>query len=377
MRMTPRHILLWLVLALASLLAVYLAASFLPVRLIDFEHYRLAAQMLWHGQSPYGTVEFFAPPWIALLLAPLLLLPLNVAAAVWFLGSVLAVCLTVLAAETWLVILPGSPRAGLLVVLALALSPTALFVYITGQISAFVALTVIVLLWQAGQRRSHPAVVALALLIAAAKPNVAALPVLLGLLELIRYRGWKSLRWPLAIVIVAAAISFAFDRQWPAHLLTAWLAGDYRGGQPGLVSPGYVGLSELGVPVWLFVPYALYAVCAWWRRGLGTETAALAFSVGLLLTPYTRSYDLVLLVLPLLVLLRSAWCERRPGIALLALAAWLLPLSAFSVLTPVLATLGLLALPFHSPRREHSPVSASRSVFSKQPRNLPSQPQIR
>ena len=357
--MTPRRVLLLLAVALASLLAVYLAAATLPIRLIDFEHYRLAAQMLWQGQSPYGQVEFFAPPWIALGLGPLLLLPPNVAAAVWFVGSVLAACLTVLAAETWLGLLPASPRAGLLVVLALALSPAALFVYITGQISTYVGLAVIVLLWQAGERRAHPAVVAMALLIAAAKPHLAALPVLLGLLELIRGPGWKRLGWPLAALIVAAGLSFAFDRQWPAHLLTAWLAGDYRGGQPGLVSPGYVGLSELGAPVWLFVPHALYAVYAWWRRGLRVDTAALALSVGLLLTPYTRSYDLVLLTLPLVALLASAWRARRPGLAVLALAAWLLPLTAFSVLPPVVVTLGLLALPFHGTPRAPAAVPGS------------------
>jgi hypothetical protein len=347
--MRLRRALLGLALALASLAAVYLAASILPVRLIDFEHYRLAAQMLWQGQSPYGQVEFFAPPWIALALGPLLLLPPNVAAAVWFLGSVLAACLTVVAAERWLGILPGSPRAGLLVVLALALSPAALFVDITGQISTYVGLAVIVLLWQAGERRAHPAVVAIALLIAAAKPHLVALPVLLGLLEIIRCLGWKSLRWPLAALILAAGLSFAFDRQWPAHLLTAWLGGDYRGGQPGLVSPGYVGLSELGAPAWLFVPHALYAVYAWWRHGLSARTAALALSVGLLLTPYTRSYDLVLLTLPLVALLAAAWRERRRGLAVLALAAfaWLLPLTTFSVLTPVIVTLGVLALPIH------------------------------
>src|SRR5437870_1860070 len=54
-----------------------------PLALLDFQHYYQASHLIWQGQDPYGRVEFFAPPWLAIFLAPLLPLPIKLASAMW------------------------------------------------------------------------------------------------------------------------------------------------------------------------------------------------------------------------------------------------------------------------------------------------------
>jgi hypothetical protein len=53
--------------------------AILPMHLLDFENYMTGSRMIWHLENPYGEVEFFAPPWMAILIGPFLLLPLRAA----------------------------------------------------------------------------------------------------------------------------------------------------------------------------------------------------------------------------------------------------------------------------------------------------------
>ena len=342
MRSPRQRVLLLATLALALVALVWLGARTIRIELLDFEHYRQAAQLLWSRRSPYGLVEFFAPPWMALLLAPFILLPASAAAIAWLLLNLAAMGGAGLLAARWLDLRALHPRWEVAALAASVVMPAALYCYITGQISPLVGLAVLVLLYVLARGRPSPWVAAGVVLLASLKIHIVILPLGICLLELLRRREWTCLLGAGLALGLASLIGFWFDPAWPSRLLIAWMDGNFRGGQPGLVSPGFQGLSDLGAPPWLFAGHALYLLMLWWRGGLRPVTAAQAFALGLLLVPYWRSYDLVVLALPLLVLgwrgLQGDWLALpAAGLALL-----ILPLTPLAILTPVVLELSLL-----------------------------------
>ena len=64
---------------LSRVLRAFSDTRFVPLALIDYLHYDQAARLIWQGKNPYGVVEYFAPPWLAVFLLPLL--PLDIALA--------------------------------------------------------------------------------------------------------------------------------------------------------------------------------------------------------------------------------------------------------------------------------------------------------
>ncbi len=322
-------------------LVVALAAT-LPVHMIDFEHYQAGARALWAGRNPYGSVEFFAPPWLALWLGPLLLLPTNIAAVLWLLLACLSVGGSAGLAAHWAA-RPDTGRARLMGVMVTTLLPAALVVYITGQISALVGLALLAACSaiQAPDRRRRTWLIAAALLVTTFKPHVVIAPLLLCGLELLRRRAWRALTATGLLLAVSVAFAFVVLPGWPGALIAAWLGGAFRGGS-GLVATGYVGLPDLGAPWWLFLPLAVYVGVAWWRQGLSPWVVGLALTTGLLLVPYHRVYDHVLLILPAWLAwwspsLLGGWVARG-----LILAALLVTLTDFSILAPVLVGAALL-----------------------------------
>ena len=349
-----QRLLLWLALPFLVIAGVYALGRALPIALIDFEHYYSAALALWQRQNPYSLVEFFAPPWMALLLGPLLILPLRTASAAWVLLMVAAMGGAAAGAVAWLDY-PRRPRARLLVVMLAVLAPPALFIYITGQVTGLVGPAALLAAWLIAARREDRCawVVAVALWLTLLKPHVVLLLVLVCGLELLRRRAWRPLRLLALLVIVGALFGFAVLPAWPGELWRAWRAGAFLGG-PGLVAAGYRGLSELGVPWWLWLPLAAYVVYAWWRRGLTAYVAALALPAGLLIVPYHRTYDQVVLLLPLLFAFANT---RQAGLGVvrrwlargLAIAALAVPLIGLGVVVPVLAAAAVLLSPPAAP----------------------------
>jgi hypothetical protein len=335
----------WIVIVgslVAGLALAWPLSRVLPLALIDFQHYYQASRLIWQGENPYGSIEFFAPPWLAVFLAPFLLLPIKFASAVWVMICLMSVGMTALLSEQWLGV-PRRPVARLTVLALLMLTPAALFVYITGQLSAIVALGALV----AGSeivRRGPPVrpwLIAVGLALTTVKPNIIWLPGLLIALEVLRRRDWPTVATCAGLIALLAALSFVWVPNWPVSLLAAWQGGAYRGGA-GLVAAGYVGLPELGVPVWVFAPLLLYVFWHWWQTGLSLRVLALAFSVCLLVTPYSRSYDHVILIFPSIACLAApGGITRRLAIALM-IAAWLAPLLTLAVLAPVFTSLALL-----------------------------------
>jgi hypothetical protein len=349
----------WMVIVgslVASLALAWALARVLPLALIDFQHYYQAARLIWQGQNPYGSIEFFAPPWLAVFLAPLLLLSITFASAVWVLICVMSIGMMALLSEQWL----GVPQRAVARVGGLALlmlTPAAWFVYITGQLSAIVALGALV---AGGEivRRGPPArpwLIAVGLVLTTFKPNIIWLPGLLVALEVLRRRDWRTIATSAGLLALLAALSFVWVPNWPASLLAAWQGGAYRGGV-GLVAAGYVGLPELGVPLWVFAPLLLYVIWRWWQTGPSLRVLALAFSACLLVTPYSRVYDHVILIFPSIACLAAPSGITRRLTIVLMITAWLAPLMNLAVLAPVFSSLAVLCT-FPALRRAPGPAS--------------------
>lgn len=328
----------------AALLGAAEAVPLLNFRLLDFEHYLSAARLIWSRASPYGVVEFFAPPWMAVLMAPFLWLSPHAAKLIWLLLNLTAVAGAALVSFRWTTPSP-SPRWKFVSLLALALvafMPAALFSYVTGQVSPLVGLALLLLAWHIAAKPMATEVILVSFLVTTLKPHLAAMPVALCLLELLRRRDWKLLAWLALGVMAATLFAYATNWNWLSELLLAWQSGDYRGGRSGLVAAGYTGLSELGIPAWLWLPLATYVVVRWWRHGLTSSTLALALAVNLLLLPYSRSYDYVLLILPGWSLGMDFGRRNWLALGIAVVSLFVLPFTVLGLLTPVLIVLGLL-----------------------------------
>lgn len=360
-RLTPG-----ITLVLTLVVLVGLLSSVLKVRLLDFENYLAATRILGHGGNPYGTVEFFAPPWLALLLFPLTPLPPAVSASFWLLLLFACVGGAVILSLHWLGHTSKTQRV-LFTTLIPTLMPGVLYSYVTGQISPLVNLAIMLAGWQIVTSESVW-LPALGLLLATLKPHIVAAPAGLCLLELIRRRHWRTLAITLIGFGVLCTLALLLLPNWPSALIQAWAEGKYKGGEPGLVSPGYAGLGELGVPFWIFLPLAAYMLWQWQRTGLDAHTFALALVTNLLLVPYSRSYDLVVLILPVLSL---AEFERQRDWAIFGLgitSAFILPFTPLSVLAPVIMAIALLLKQNSAVRyvRVQSGVAAQSAAYETQ-----------
>ena len=336
----------WLVLPLV-VGAVLLAAGFSDragFRPIDWENYLLAAARLRAGGSPYQGVEFFAPPWIALLLIPFSLLPIEVSSGTWLLISAAA---AYSASMLWTRFgnFPAAPRSRVLLSALTAASPVAFYVYVTGQITALAELALIVLAVLATcleQRRILIPTVIASLLVTA-KPHVVGFPLALIVLEAVRSRRWKLPIVFGATIGIAAIVAWLLQPTWPGEWFRSLQTGEFLGG-PGLAAGGYFGLREAGVPgILLWLP-AGYALSYWKRNGLTAPALALAIAGGLTLLPYLRIYDHLVLWPAAITASGMLRSKGSPLFAAVPLAAiMLLPLTNLAMLLPPLIVGMLLA----------------------------------
>ncbi len=328
-----------IILSVMIILVGFLSTT-LFIRLLDFENYLSATRILWHGQNPYGTVEFFSPPWFAILILPLTQLPIEISTSVWLLLLVLCTVGSVGLSLRWLGNVPKA-EALLFIILVPTLMPGALYSYITGQISPVVNMMALLVAYNIASFSTSLWIPILAILVVTLKPHIVALPIGLCMMELVRQRHWRAIVGIIGSLVILFVLAFAILPDWLSSMLNALVQGKYRGG-PGLISPGYVGLRELGTPSWAFLPQIAYVLFRWWRDGLNAHLFALALVTNLLVLPYSRSYDFVVFILPLLVLAKFESWRNWPGFALAITCVFVLPWTSLSVITPVLLAIALL-----------------------------------
>lgn len=235
--------LLWVVGGLSLVLGVVLALN--PRRCIDFTVFRTAGARLLAGTSLYraedGAMPFkYAPP-VAVLFAPLALVPRAVGAVLWNVGSVV---LLLLALSRLSRVDPG-PRDADASWAALALAGPVGTVLFYGQVDLW--LLGLITLAAAATTRSGGGV-ALGLSVLTKPPAAFA-----GLFFLV-HRRWHTLGVAAGVVLLAAALVAARLGPGPfAAELTAWSALVERSTVAWVTGPNPQGLPTLVLDVagWL------------------------------------------------------------------------------------------------------------------------------
>ncbi len=292
----------------------------------DFRQYWLFAAVRRLGRDPYQSANYelalhvsvppgnttYCPPWFALFFEP-----------VWspdFRASALAFCavsMLLLLASTWLAwnaVSPAAPCPVALPVVFLGWFPAfhALFI---GQISPLIAFAG-ALLFRA-LARNRPAQGALAFVILSIKPHLAAFLAIPILVKAVRERRLQWILWPGCALLLAA---LAGD----PRLIPSWLRHIFTGAPPlATFLPATLGaaLRRLAF-LWTgadpafasFVP-ALAAVPALLLSGLRPDRrldsprlAAWAAWAAIACAPYVWSFDMTLLMVPLIFA-----AAARPG----------------------------------------------------------------
>jgi len=339
---TVRGAIVVVILALAVAVAVGPSLNLTPV---DFGRFYKASETILARQNPYGRIPFFAPPWIAFMLSPLLLLPLPSAALAWTLLNIAA--LVVSACTLWALAAAPEKRGRFLLAGLAAILPYALFNYVSGQLSVVSLMACALCAW--GLSADRPWAIVVGLTLTTLKPHIVALPALVVILELVRRRHWLWILQAVAAPVGLGLIALAFVPTWPRELLAAWLGGGFRD-QP------VFDLQTFNIPGWTTYPFVAYTLFVWWRRRCDAYVLAVATVANILATPYSRSYDYVLLLIPLIV----AWAappssRQRLALGLTTLAQFLPLVRAcaphagpLEVIAPALCMLGLLLTSFRS-----------------------------
>ena len=327
----------WLVVALLA----WQVALAIPEHLgdqCDFNHYfYLAGSKVACGSSPYDFVSpwgdrFMYPPWFALLMVPLSLLPMDLAANCW-----LAINLGALAGIVVLAKRLAGLRIGLrhaiILLLALALwRPTALHLAY-GQHSLLPTAAALGAVLALHLRR--PWLAGCLLVMATSKPQLAIL--LVPGLCLWEWRQHRACHVFAAFAITVSALLLTFQLiapTWISDLMkafpeasgtpisTRWFLNTYFGSNPVVETVSFAVLV-LG---------SLAIMWAWLRpRASLVETAGLTLTVTLLFTPHAQLHDYVILVFPLFQLIAMAINTRsvaassgRRHLAVLAIASCVL-----------------------------------------------------
>lgn len=284
---------------------------------VDFaEFFYVAGHRLLEGLSPYDFSNeegeaFFNPPWFALIVSPLSLLPPASAMKVWLFLNLTLLCVTV-----WLAVLICDARhtigvisAGFL--LAANWWPN-MYLLQLGQSSlwsiAFAYAAIYALQHQRGL------LAGLLMVIASSKPQ---LMFLLGpgmvLNEWRRSHTATVVRGFIAGVVLLTALCLAFSTTWVSDLLTEPRTQPRVGGH---LSMNFLLATIFGPQKWIDIIFWLFCTGGslvvlhqWQNLELPLpQLAGFTLAATLLLTPCTQLYDYGVLILPVIWL--SVECLR-------------------------------------------------------------------
>lgn len=317
----------WFLLVLVALLPLYYLIAINNERNVDYLNngfftFWLAGHLPWGGGHPYSSLDWVnghhanGATWIpnqifpyplplALVTAPLGLLPIDKAYILWdVLAQVLiALCILWLATR-WE---GANRRLFVIFVLAAAILNGNIFLgLMTGTFAAFFLALLTLALYFMEKRQPFLAGMALAGL--ALKPPLLTVVALIGLWLLFR-RNWRAVGGILAGGLGFLLIGMLQDIHWVEKFLGASenLLNMRLGNQPTIIS--YTRLVCHGDLNCAFIAYGLIVlvltgIFAWltWKRR-AELSPLMVFSaatvLGVLLPPYIWSYDYTLLVIPI------------------------------------------------------------------------------
>lgn len=326
-RKTSRIILITggiLVLCLAAYLIAAKIVNSIEYQNSDFFSFWLAGRLVTQGGNPYSPAQWvpghqiFGATWISdqtylyplplsLFFAPLGLLPLLQGYIVW-----VAISIIMILASLFLIMVhnPNSSRIAIpLLVGLLFFRPTILTLF-QGQISAMLLLCLAgtLYLWEKGHWEWGSSLLPLLLL----KPNLGGPLLLLLSAWLLFRRRYRSILAMAFSGMILLGIGFLQNPHW---LSAYWSIGNLKVAQNFGGSPTVWGLGYLicrahspcmsvfgGITTLLLI--VVYVWLALWRLNLTPlQVISLAVSTTLLVTPYTWTYDQLLLVIPITALM--------------------------------------------------------------------------
>lgn len=267
----------------------------------DFWQHYIAGQALLAGipvnqaLAPiFGRLGYPYPMFTALLLLPLSLLPPQCAFTAW-----VGLLYSAVGASAYLFatrIVGLQPRAARTRTMLCLVWPVTSVTVFMGQITPLV-LVFMLTAYLLGKRR-NPCLAGAVLCLALIKPHVVA-PVAGGLLL---RKQWRLLGTFALGALVLAAVSLCLGQGTSLDAWRSYALGWILSGR-SVMMPGQLKL--LSIPWRLLLAACGYCgLSVWWfkKETVRLDDAALAFLVGVLLSPYLPVYDLVLLV-PVLVYL--------------------------------------------------------------------------
>jgi hypothetical protein len=299
----------------------------------DFSSFWMAGKLILQGKSPYDmaawgagfrqfelgfllTPVFLYPLPLALLLAPLGYLPFLSAYIVW----VALTQLMIIASLAILLSLETNPRAKLffipLVIGSILFRPTILTLT-QGQLSGLFlfALAWIAFLWQKGKWFWGGCLLGLLAL----RPNLGVILIILVGLWLLLNKNWTALCGALVSGIFVLISGLIYDPAWVIqylHVGSNKLAETFGGsptvwGLGALISHNHTTATLIigGLAGLLILFGFLRSILPAHATLRPVSVLALAAAVTLLITPYTWTYDQLLLVLPLSTLILAM--DRR------------------------------------------------------------------
>ena len=333
-------------LAIATALLATIALTLLGWPASDYRHsdffqFWAGSRLLFEGSDPYDRVQWARiyareasgplamlaltgrsayPPWSMIVLLPLGALPFAAAAATWLIAQVTLVLWALLA----LARSAGCARRELVLLLGIAAAFQPLWLIVGGgNITGFMFAAFVVALL--ATLRGRPIVAGVALALLAVKPHLflLAVPALFAVAP-------PPARPRIAIAgSIALALLVAVTLPFGSSLFGEWLASaaDLQrttGSNATVWTIGRVlpGGAVVGAAL---ATYAVAVLILWWRaaRRGPLELVAGAVPISLFVAPHGWSYDQVLLLVPLVVILRDigTMTDRRRIAALLAVAA--------------------------------------------------------
>jgi Glycosyltransferase family 87 len=287
----------------------------------DFFTFWLAGHMVMHGGNPYSSVQWvaghheFDVTWIpnqayvyplplSLLFAPLGWLSLYQAYIVWVALSImmiLAVLMLLLRTQA------GSVRFMIPLIVGILFFRPTILTLVTGQISGWLLLILAItaLLWEKGKWNWGSLLLAFLML----KPNLGTpLIILLGSWLLLQKR-YQAILTMAVMGIILLLVGFLQNPYWVSDY---WGIGSTKLSQTFGGSPTVWGLGALishnqitttlviGSLAGLVILFGFFWAIIRMHASLRPMSVlALAVSVTLLVTPYTWTYDQLLLILPL------------------------------------------------------------------------------
>lgn len=329
----------------------------------DFLPFWLAGRMLAQAENPYDPAQwasqylqyqtsielnpaFLYPLPLAILLVPLGLLPFHGAYILW----VAMIQLMILFSLVILISLEDNKHAKLLFIplfAGIALFRQTLLTLTQGQVSGLFlfGLTWIAFLWQKGKWFWGGFLLGLLAL----KPNLGVLIIGLLAIWLLRQKNWAAILGIFVSGILILIAGLSANSEWISqywHIGSAKLAGTF-GGSPTVWGLGALishsqptGTLLFGGLAVMFILLGFFWTVLRFPAGLRpVSVLALAVTTTMLITPYTWTYDQLLLILPIttvtLVMFQKGVRFALPAILFIGLDVVALVLLYFDIMLQV------------------------------------------